>query len=100
MEGPRPSSRSGVAALALLACVGVYHFALVYTLVFTNGLCCADDSAIAIVAKNLALGHGYATSLQHRGTPGLHAFDFGISTGPALIVPASVLIRVFGNQPW
>lgn len=96
----RPPSRSGAAALALLACVGLYHFALVYTLVFTKGLCCADDSAIAIVAKNLALGQGYATSLQHLGTPGLHAFDFGVSTGPTLILPASVLIRVFGNQPW
>jgi hypothetical protein len=73
---------------------------LVYGYVFSNGLCCADDAFIAVAAKNLALGDGYATSVLSSGGEGLRLFDPALSTGPTLVLPASAIIRVFGSTPW
>jgi hypothetical protein len=73
---------------------------IVYGHVFSDGLCCADDSTNAIVAKNLAFGRGYANSLLLDGTPGTRLFDPRITTGPVLNVPAAGLIYVTGNVPW
>jgi len=73
---------------------------LVYGFVFSNGLCCADDAFIATAAKNLALGHGYATSVPHQGIEGLQLFDPWLSTGPTLVFPAAALIKLFGATPW
>lgn len=72
---------------------------LVYGYVFSNGLCCADDSYIAAAAKNLALGDGYAASASPGGH-GLRLFDPFLSTGPTLVLPAAAIIRVFGATPW
>jgi hypothetical protein len=72
---------------------------LVYGYVFSNGLCCADDAYIAVAAKNLALGDGYAASASPGG-PGLRLFDPFLSTGPTLVLPAAAIIRVFGATPW
>ena len=44
---------------------------IVYGHVFSNGLCCADDSMYATVAKNLAFGKGYAQSTPLDGSVGL-----------------------------
>ena len=73
---------------------------LIYGHVFSNGICCADDSTNAIVAKNLAFGKGYSNSVSFDGTPGLIPFDPNITTGPTLNVPAAAMIYIFGNQPW
>jgi hypothetical protein len=51
-----------------------------------------DDAYIATVAKNLAWGFGYATSYPH-----LVPFDPDISTGPTVVLPAALLISLFGN---
>ena len=72
---------------------------LVYGYVFSDGLCCADDAYIAVAAKNLALGAGYAESVSPGGQ-GLRLFDPGLSTGPTLVLPAAAIIRVFGTTPW
>ena len=72
---------------------------IVYGYVFSNGLCCADDAYMAVAAKNLALGHGYAMSISPAG-PGLRLFDTLLSTGPAVVLPAAAIIRVFGITPW
>jgi hypothetical protein len=62
------------------------------------GLCCADDSYRALVAKNMATGIGFATNF---GTPGHVAepklFDREISDGPVLIAPCALLLKLAGN---
>ena len=73
---------------------------IVYGHVFSNGLCCADDSMYATVAKNLAFGKGYAQSTPLDGSVGLRSFDPGVGTGPTVIIPAAVLVYVVGNVPW
>jgi hypothetical protein len=88
-----------VATAASLALILGFLY-LVYGYVFANGLCCADDASIAVAAKNLALGHGYGTSVPYQGGGGIRLFDPLLSTGPVLVVPAAVLIRLFGVTPW
>lgn len=78
----------------------VAFFAIVYAHVFSSQLGNADDAAIAVVAKNLASGNGYATSIAFDGSYGIEAFSPGISTGPALVLPAAILILIFGNTFW
>jgi len=73
---------------------------LVYGHVFSNGLCCADDSMYAIVAKNVAFGKGYAQSTALDGTPGLKLFDPAVGAGPTLILPAAAVVYIIGNRPW
>jgi hypothetical protein len=73
---------------------------IVYGHVFSNGLCCADDSMYAIVAKNLAFGKGYVQSTPLDGSVGLRPFDPYVGSGPTLILPAAALVRVVGNVPW
>jgi hypothetical protein len=73
---------------------------LVYGFVFSNGLCCGDDSTNAVVAKNLAFGKGYLNTILSSGASGSKYFDPEISTGPTLNVPAAGLIYVVGNVPW
>src|SRR5437870_844873 len=68
-----------VAALMFLALA-----VIVYGHVFSDGLCCADDSTNAIVANNLAFGKGYSNSIPLDGNPGLRQFDPRITTAPAL----------------
>ena len=75
---------------------------IVYGLVFYDSLCCADDAYIAIAAKNLASGYGYASSVPvpYQGGQGLRLFDPALSTGPTLVLPAAALIKVFGATAW
>lgn len=70
-------------------------------MVFAYGVCCGDDSYHAHVAKNLADGLGYASTLplseQHYAvTP----FDPYLGTGPTIILPAALMIKVFSNAYW
>src|SRR5260370_29011359 len=73
---------------------------IVYGNVFSNGLCCADDSMYATVAKNLAFGKGYVQSTPLDGSTGLRPFDPAVGTGPTVIIPAAALVYVVGNVPW
>jgi hypothetical protein len=81
---------------AIILVILVSHFLNV----FIVPLCCADDEAMAVVAKNFAFGNGYAMSAHYSGNPGLYPFDPGITTGPTLLIPAAVLIKLFGNLAW
>jgi predicted nucleic acid binding AN1-type Zn finger protein len=65
-----------------------------------RGMCCADDGYFAVVAKNLANGNGYASSFQPSDVFRLFEFDPWISSGPTLILPASLFIFLFGNAWW
>ena len=87
-----------VQLLAVLSFVGL--FVIVYGHVFSNGLCCADDSTNAVVAKNFALGKGYLNSIRFDGLPGGVYFDPQITTGPTLNLPAAAVIYIAGNVPW
>ena len=86
-------SRAGLAALFAGLVAGAGALAL------SRPLCCADDAAHAVIARNLAVGLGYSDTLGHnvstfRFTP----FDPVIGTGPTVIVPAAVSIWLFGNE--
>jgi hypothetical protein len=54
-----------------------------------------DDAFIANVAKNLAAGNGYSSSYYY-----IHPFDPEITTGPLVVVPAAILMLMFGNRYW
>lgn len=70
-------------------------------LVASQGVCCADDAFFATVAKNLAWGSGYSTSLDIFGPHfALKPFDVSISTGPTLVLPVSAVVRLLGNRFW
>lgn len=70
-------------------------------LVVANGVCCADDAYHAVIAKNLAYGLGYVSTVQdEQVTYVLKPFDPHVGSGPALIVPAALLIAVVGNAAW
>lgn len=63
-------------------------------------LCCGDDGAIALVAKSLSEGNGYALPINFVGESGNFPFDPGISTGATLIIPAAIILRIFGDHAW
>jgi hypothetical protein len=89
-------------AAALVAIGALAAFVVFASLkVQAKGVCCADDAFIAHVAKNFARGEGYVSSLRD-DTPlyTRRAFDPMISTGPTLLLPATALMAVFGNEGW
>jgi hypothetical protein len=57
-----------------------------------------DESYNLTVVKNLAEGHGYATTGVAYGW--LKAFDPGASTGPALLMPGALLWTLSGGTLW
>ena len=75
------------------------YVVLFVALAWSRPLCCADDAAHAVIAKNLALGYGYANTLGHN-TPtfAFRRFDPVIGTGPTVILPAAVGVLLFGNH--
>lgn len=54
-----------------------------------------DPAYHASVAKSFALGQGWATHYEHT-VP----FNPDVTTGPTLLLPAALLIRVFGPALW
>lgn len=68
----------------------------------SRGVCCADDGSFALLAKNLAWGYGYASSIgYHSSIFPLTLFDSTVqTTGPVLIFPTALVIWLFGNQYW
>lgn len=81
-------------------CVVFCFYYLLVNLAISRPLCCADDSYISVAAKNLAYGKGYGTSLPGSYKDGVKNFDPGVTTGPLLVVPAAIMIKIFGNLPW
>lgn len=55
-----------------------------------------DDAFFGSVAKNLANGNGYVATAFTESFP----FQHSISIGPIVILPAALLIKIFGNQHW
>jgi len=55
-----------------------------------------------MVAKNLAHGSGYSSTVQIGPGVGFRTvpFDIGITTGPLVVLPASFLILLLGNHYW
>lgn len=68
----------------------------------SNPLCCADDASIAVVSKNLAMGHGYLQTINYwgSGTDYLgQLFDPGITTGAPSVLSVAAGIYLFGLNP-
>jgi len=80
--------------------VGIFIL-VVLSLAFSHGVSCGDDAFFASVAKNLANGTGYASSMQYSSDHyRVIPHDPMITTGPTLVVPAALLIKVLGNRYW
>src|SRR5436853_7668470 len=62
--------------------------------VVRTGLSHADDAFFAILAKNVALGKGYG--YQKSSNEDKLMDPYVNSTGPALVLPIALLIRIFG----
>ena len=67
------------------------------------GLCCADDGGIALAAKSLAHGYGYSLHFLADGYPPQFdgyppQFNPNITTGPTLILPCALMLRLFGDH--
>ncbi len=79
-----------IAALSLLLLLARFHIreTLAASIQY-------DDAFIASVAKNTARGYGYSTSYHE-----IDPFDPEVSTGPSIIFPTALLIRVVGNRYW
>ncbi|MFD3299092.1 hypothetical protein [Aquipseudomonas alcaligenes] len=54
-----------------------------------------DDSYNATVASNFAAGYGWVTDYNQ-----LIPFNSTVTTGPALLLPAAAMVKVFGLQLW
>lgn len=84
-------------SLALL----LLFIGIALSLVFSRGICCGDDAYLALIAKNLANGLGYTSTIQplvSRYT--MQPYDPLVGTGPTIILPASLFIGTFGNTYW
>ena len=67
------------------------------------GLCCVDDGVIALAAKSLAHGYGYALHFLADGYPPQFngyppQFNPNITTGPTLVLPCALMLRLFGDH--
>lgn len=92
-----------LAGLATLGAVSAWTLfvAINVAYVANRGVCCADDGSFAVVAKNLARSLGYSLTVGYGGPDfSVRQFDAEVGTGPVLIVPVSLAIRVFGNRFW
>lgn len=74
---------------------------LALALAFSVGVGCADDAYHAVIAKNLAYGRGYTSTIQDGRADFIALqFDPRVGVGPTIILPASLVIRIFGNTYW
>ncbi|MGH2361572.1 MAG: hypothetical protein ACRDGM_13650 [bacterium] len=89
------------ASIALASLVGLAVTLAVYYLslhfIFEFGVCCADDASYAVIAKFLATRGLYGWPLS---SDQFDLFSPGIGSGPALIVPAALAIKVLGAKTW
>lgn len=87
---------AGLSLLILFAFIGCSLWQ-----VYLWGLHAADDGYFAVVAKNLATGWGYATTVPFAsGKWTTVTFDVYTTTGPVLILPTALFIKLFGNKYW
>lgn len=99
-RAPRTSLAGRVAIAIALFVAAAFVANLVHHLLAST-LCCGDDAFIAVAAKNLATGRGYASSYGGlTGSADVVRFDPRITTGPTLVVPAAAAIRVLGHRYW
>lgn len=98
INGLGPHVRKIVLATPLVILVVLLAFQAV-RFALSNPLCCADDAAIADVAKSVAEGNGYALPIKFDGASGRFLFNPSISTGPTLILPTAAAIAAFGADP-
>ena len=88
---------SNLSALILL----LIFVVMALSLVFSRGVCCGDDAYFAIMAKNLAHGLGFTSTVQPFATHYIaQQFDPLIGPTPAIIFPAALFIKIFGNTYW
>jgi hypothetical protein len=97
---------AGTRARGLDAALRAIGFVLWFTFILfcvglnqSHGLCCADDAWLAIIAKSLASGLGYATTFaasEEIAHPIL--FNPSTGTGPTLIVPCAIAFKIFGKN--
>lgn len=63
-----------------------------------------DAAVNAVIAKNLAFGRGYVSIVGNVFPYGVYRevrpFPPEVTTGPGLVLPAAVFIRVLGNRYW
>jgi hypothetical protein len=85
---------------AAIIIVLISFFTIVYAHVFSSQLGSGDDALISVAARNLAEGNGYALSVPYENNPVLDKFSPGITTGPTLIIPAAIIIKIVGNTLW
>ena len=99
-----PLARAAVVWLSriLAAAAACLFVATVASKVLAEGVCCADDGAYALIAKNVATGIGYANTLTpYRSDYGeIVPYDPTLGSGPAVILPAAACVAVFGNKYW
>jgi hypothetical protein len=70
-------------------------------MVFSRGVCCADDSIHAVAGKSMANGLGFSFTLQvDKESYTVRPFDPNVSVGPPLIIPAAIAIQLVGNTYW
>lgn len=55
----------------------------------------SDDAMFMSVPKNWLNGYGWATSYSEK-----IPFNPDFTAGPTLLMPAALLLKLFGNQPW
>jgi hypothetical protein len=83
---------------ALIFSVFLY---VAFGMVFSRGVCCADDAYAAVIAKNLTHGLGYSSTVQEaRAAYSITMFDPRIGVGPTIILPAAFVIALVGNTYW
>ncbi len=86
-------------AIAMILLSGFITIAL--SLVWSKGICCGDDAYFAVIAKNLAHGMGFTSTVQPLVTRyTARPFDPVIGTTPTIIYSAALFIKIFGNTYW
>lgn len=70
--------------LTVLLIIKVFTYSIYY-----------DDAYNVSIAKNIAYGFGYVSSYEN-----FVYFNSEITTGPTLILPAAIFIKIFGNEIW
>jgi hypothetical protein len=86
--GQKPYLVITLALLAVLVCFQLYkafHTPLYF-----------DDAYFGNMAKNLAFGRGYSAVYFRQ----LFPFHWNASSGPVVILPAALMIALFGNTYW
>lgn len=81
--------------IRMLAWVFFGFFLFFLCLQIRNAPVLYDDAGLAAVGKNLFQGNGYSYSYNT-----FRKFDHAITTGPTLIIPAGLGIKLLGNHYW